>query len=150
MDELPVEARALAEAMSAEIRTPSNGSWTPSAMLTYAQRQTGGGQTETHAGVQWLRHNVDLGPVRDKAPVAMGVRSHMRRLTWRLLKPTLEPYFRQEQDVLANLVRVVAALTIELDAVRSDLDRSLAAVESDLVDLAGHLETMIAGIGGRA
>jgi hypothetical protein len=136
--------------MSAEIRTPSNGSWMPSAMSTYTQRQTGGGQTETQAGVQWLEQNVELGPVRDKAPVAMGVRSHMRRLAWRLLKPTFEPYFRQEQDVLGNLVRVVAALTTELDAVRSDQDRSLAAVESDLVDLAGHLESMIAGIGGRA
>jgi len=150
MDELPVETRALAEAMTTELRAPSNGSWTPSAMLAYDQPQTGGRQPETHTVVQWLQQNVDLGPVRDEAPVAMGVRSHMRRLAWRLLKPTLEPYFRQEQDVLANLVRVVTALTIELDAVRSDQDRSLAAVESDLVDLAGHLESMMAGIGGRA
>lgn len=150
MDELPVDARALAEAMSAESRTPSNGSWTPSAMRADAQRQTGGGQSETQAGVQWLQQNVDLGTVRDKVPVAMGVRSHMRRLAWRLFKPTLEPYFRQEQDVLVNLVRVVAALTVELDTVRSDQDTSQAAVESDLIDLAGHLESMIAGIGARA
>jgi hypothetical protein len=149
MEQLPVEARALAEAMRTELRAPWSGSWKPSATLSCAQSKTEREQLQDDERLRWLHRNWDLGPARDKPPVAGGVRSHMRRLAWRLIKPTLDPYFRQEQDVLANLLRMVDTLAKQVDAVHSD-QAPLAAVGSDLVDLAGYLEAKIADIGGRA
>jgi type II secretory pathway component PulJ len=100
--------------------------------------------------MRWLHQHWDLTAARNQNPQGTDPRARARLLAWRLVRPCLERYFQEEQDLLANLVRAVDALAKRVDALAADQARLLGAVRSDLVDAVDHCEESIAAIGGGA
>lgn len=151
MDELPIEARALAGTMTTALRVPRSSSWKPSATLPAELWEARRELLQVNEILRWLHEHWDLGPARDQAPPAgRGAKARLRVAAWRAVRPCLERYFREEQDVLANLVRMVDVLAKRVDVLAANQSRLLGAVRTDLVDVAGHLEELIGGIGSGA
>ena len=151
MEELPIEARALAGTMTTALRVPRPSSWKPSATLPIELWEARRELLQVNELLRWLHEHWNLGPARDASPPAgRGARSRVRQIAWRAVRPCLERYFLEEQDVLANLVRMVDVLAKRVDALAANQSRLLGAVRTDLVDVAGHLEELVAGIGSGA
>jgi hypothetical protein len=150
MEELPVEARALADTMTSSLRSRRRSSWQPTATLPAGLWDTKRELLVVNDVIRWLHNHWDLTAARNENPHGQDPRARARLLAWRLVRPSLERYFREEQDLLANLVRAVDVLAKRVDALAADHARLLGAVRSDMVDAVGHCEDAIAGIGGGA
>lgn len=146
MEEVPVEAPAGRGTVTARRRT----SWQPAATLPAGLWDAKRELMVVNEVIRWLHQHWDLTAARDENPQGTDARARARFLTWRLVRPCLERYFREEQDLLANLVRAVDVLAKRVDALAADQARLLGAVRSDLVDAVAHCEESIAGIAGGA
>ena len=150
MEELPVEARALAGAMTTALRVPRPSTWKPSATLPAELWDARRELMQVHEVLRWLHQHWDLKPARDEGPQGRGLKARARKAAWRAIRPSLERYFHEEQDILANLIRMVDVLAKRVDAIAANQTRLLGAVRTDLVDVAGHLEELVAGISSGA
>jgi hypothetical protein len=147
MDEIPVEPRALADTMTSSLRSPRPSSWRPAATVPAGLWDAKRELMVVNETLRWLHEHWDMSDARNANPQGNDAKARARMMAWRAVRPCLEPYFQEEQDVIANLVRIVDALAKRVDALASDHARLLGAVRADLVDAAGHFEDAIAGIG---
>jgi type II secretory pathway component PulJ len=150
MEEVPVEARALVDTMTSSLRSKRRTTWQPPATLPAGLWDTRRELMVVNEVVRWLHQHWDLTAARNQNPPGHDARARARLLAWRLVRPCLERYFQEEQDLLANLVRAVDALAKRVDALAADQARLLGAVRSDLVDAVAHCEEAISGLGGGA
>src|SRR5579862_9709176 len=147
MDEIPVEPRALADTMTSSLRSPRPSSWRPSATVPAGLWDARRELMVVNETLRWLHEHWDMNAARNANPQGNDAKARARMVAWRAVRPCLEPYFQEEQDVIANLVRIVDALAKRVDALSADYARLLGAVRADLIDAAGHFEDAIAGVG---
>lgn len=150
MEEVPIEARALADRMTSSLRTRRRSSWQPTATVPAGLWDARRELMVVNETIRWLHTHWDLTAARNENPQGTDARARARLLAWRLVRPCLDRYFREEQDLLANLVRAVDVLAKRVDALAADHARLLGAVRADLVDAVAHCEDAIAGVAGGA
>jgi hypothetical protein len=126
-------------------------SWRPAATLPAELWDPRHKLLRTSEPLTWLHQHWDLSGSQS-APRGASSRAKTvaMQAAWRVIRPCLARYWKEEQDVLANLVRVVDLLAKRVDDLAANEQRMLAAVRSDLMDLSGHLDESIADLSGGA
>lgn len=128
---------------------PRRASWRPRATLPaelWAERQK---LANTSDPVLYLHRRWDLsGTYNSVPPAGSPAKTALRKFAWRVVRPCLDRYFKEEHDLLANLVRAVDLLSKRIDDLASNDQRLLGAVRTDLQDLARHLDSTLADLGG--
>jgi hypothetical protein len=124
-------------------------SWRPSATLPAELWEKRHKLVSTSDPVLYLHRRWDLSGTYDDVPAAGSpAKTAARKMAWRIVRPCLARYFKEEHDLVANLVRAVDLLAKRVDDLAVNDQRILGAVRSDLQDLAGHFESTLADLGG--
>jgi hypothetical protein len=149
-----VDARAIAvtagEGRRNRLRGRRDG-WRPSATLPPELWDPRLKLLQTSEPVLWLHSHWDLSATHDYVPPSISpAKTKARQLAWRVIRPCLDRYFREEQEVVAQLVRAVDLLAKRIDDLASNEQRLLGAVRADLQDLAAHVDSALEDLGGEA
>ena len=133
--------------MKSAFPPPKPTSWRPLATVPPEVWGTRTQLVRVSETLSWLHKHWDLQPSTRELPRERGIKGAVRKLAWRVMRPCFARYFKEEQDLLANLVRMVDLLAKQVDHISASQERLLGTVRTDLVDLAGHVDGAIAEIG---
>jgi hypothetical protein len=123
--------------------------WRPSATLPAELWDKRNKLVQTSDPVLYLHRRWDLSAAYDDVPAAGSpAKAAVRKIAWRIVRPCLDRYFKEEHDLVANLVRAVDLLAKRIDDLAVNDQRLLGAVRSDLQDLAAHVDSALADLGG--
>jgi len=150
MEELPFEARSLAGELRTSLRPPRRSFWQPSTYFSSVLSKSRRQMLVTNDILRWLHHNWDLRGTLDDPPVRPGPQAKLQRLIWRTVRSSLNRYFADEHDLIANLVRMVDLLAKRIDDIEADDERVLGALRAELVDLAASIEERLERLGAGA
>jgi len=92
----------------------------------------------------WLHENCNLDQVL-APPAGSGMRAWAKRLAYRAVLAVLNPYLVKVKDCIAVTVRAIDTVARRVDQQAASQMRSVAAMRSDLVDLARHVEDRLDG-----
>lgn len=124
-------------------------SWRPAATLPAELWDPRHKLLQASEPIPWLHRHWDLSPTTDNVPPASTpAKTAARRLAWRVIRPCLERYFKEEHDIIANLVRAVDLIAKRVDDLAANEQRLLGAVRADLQDLARHVDGQLADLAG--
>jgi hypothetical protein len=149
VEELPLEARSLTGRVRASLRGTRPSSWQPSASLgadAFGRRQL----LVVNDNLRWLHHHWDLHGTLAGPPAQRGPKGRVKLLIWRVVRSSLNRYFEEEQDLLANIVRTVDVLAKRIDDIEADNERIVGALRAELVDLASSFEGRLEQTGAGA
>jgi len=147
MEHLPLDARGVVDELRSAPR-PHTGDglrgWVPSASFDALFEDAGPSPVRLNDHLTWLHENCDLDQVL-APPAGSGMRAFARRLVYKAVLAVLNPYLVRVKDCIAVTVRAVDTVARRVDEQAVAQMRVAAAMRSDLVNLARHVEERLDG-----
>ncbi len=147
MEELPLEPRTVAQAVTFALRDKHTDPWQPSTGFTAVLADTRRQMLKLHETLRWLHHHWDLRPTLDDVAAAAsrtGPQAKVQGLIWRTVRSALGRYFDEEHELFANLVRMADVLAKRVDDLEADQERVVAALRAELIDLGSSVDQRLA------
>ena len=118
----------------AQPRSEPRGAWRPPATLPAELWDKRSRFAQTSDPVLYLHRRWDLSHTTDSIPPAGSpAKTAIRKFAWRVIRPCLDRYFKEEHDLVANLVRAVDLLAKHVDDLASN---ALAVATSSRIAMA--------------
>jgi hypothetical protein len=132
-----------------EPRRFGHDSWRPAATLPPELWDPRHKLLHTSEPIPWLHRHWDLSGATNEVPAASSrSKNAARRFAWRMIRPCLDRYFKEEHELMANLVRGIDLLAKRVDDLSTNEQRLLGAVRADLQDLARHVDAQLGDLAG--
>ncbi len=145
MGELPVDAGRLVDELRARRQAGvAVGTWAPTASFDAVLAEAHRSPLQLNEHLRWLREHSDMGALLAPPPLRsrFGI---TRRLLHRAVMAVLRPWFDRMQEFNAESLRALDAMAQRVDEETDARLRLLAAVRSDLVDFARHVDDQVHG-----
>ena|ERR1035437_5627319 len=147
MDHLPLDARGVVDELRSAPRPQAGDGlrgWVPSASFDALLEDAEQSPVLLNDHLAWLQENCDLDQVL-APPAGSGMRAFAKRLVYKAVLAVLNPYLVRVKDCIAVTVRAIDTVARRVDEQAVAQMRVAAAMRSDLVELARHVEERLDG-----